>query len=449
MKFLGKSKYSTWLILFVVLIILVFNASNWYIYSKIKFFLTQQLGERLANIASATAFGIDAENITRIKSKIPPLAGEGEKAYQDMESFLENIKENNQLADAFILDQDYHNVLEPTSDPTSEVFLNLDLVAITQALTGTKTHSHLYQVGDYYFESGFAPIYDSTGEVIAVLGVEADADFFQVLSSFKKTLIGAFVLSLLGIVILGIFFYNLSSHTRKMEDALIKSSALQAMGEMVATISHEIRNPLGIIKGTAERLSKKYDKNQDELFAFIPEEVNRLNEILTGYLEFASLEPKRKEEEDLASFFNKTIDQIRNEFSKQNITIKLEADENLPKVKINPVGIKQVIINLLMNAKEAITQDGHIKIKLQSQKDFVCIEIKDNGRGIKKKDLKQIFTPFFSTKPKGSGLGLYVVKKIVEEHGGSISVESEVEKGTKVKIKLPIGSTSTDLSCTS
>lgn len=429
------------LVLFVVFIILVFNASNWYIYSKIKFYLTEQLGDRLANIASATAFGIDAEKMARIKSKIPPLAGKEEKTYQEIKSFLENIKQNNQLADIFILDQDYHNVLEPASDTSSEVFLELDLAAITQALAGTKTYSHLYQIGDYYFESGFAPIYDSTGTVIAVLGVEADADFFQVLSSFKKTLIGAFVLSLVGIGILGIFFYNLSAHTRKMEDALIKSSALQAMGEMVATISHEIRNPLGIIKGTAERLSKKYNKDQDELFAFIPEEVNRLNEILTGYLEFASLEPKRKEEVDIAFFLNRIMDQIRNEFSKQNITIKLEAEENLPKIKINPVGIKQVILNLLMNAKEAIEQGGHIKIKLCKLKDYVDIEIEDNGRGIKKKELKRVFTPFFSTKPKGSGLGLYVVKKIAEEHQGSVSVESEVGKGTKVKIKLPTGST--------
>ncbi|MFQ6031873.1 MAG: histidine kinase dimerization/phospho-acceptor domain-containing protein, partial [Candidatus Zixiibacteriota bacterium] len=335
MKFLDKRKYPTWLILFLLFIILVFNVSNWYIYSKIKFFLTQQLGERLANIASATAFGIDAEKITRIK--------EDEKAYRDIKTFLENVKRNNQLASVFILDQDYHNLVEPTSDVSSEVFLNLDLAAITQALTGTKTYSPLYQVGDYYFESGFAPIYGSTGEVTAVLGVEADADFFKVLSSFKKTLIGAFVLSLLGIVILGIFFYNLSSHTRRMEEALIKSSALQAMGEMVATISHEIRNPLGIIKGTAERLSKKYDKDQDELFAFIPEEVNRLNEILTGYLEFASLEPKSKEEVDLASFLNRTIGQIKKEFSKHNIVVELEAEADLPKVKINPVGTKQVI----------------------------------------------------------------------------------------------------------
>ena len=354
---------------------------------------------------------------------------------------MENVKQNNQLADVFILDQDYHNILDSASDVSSEVFLNLDLAAITQALTGTKTHSHLYQVGDYYFESGFAPIYDSTGRVIAVLGVEADADFFQVLSSFKKTLIGAFVLSLVGIMILGIFFYNLSSHTRKMEDALIKSSALQAMGEMVATISHEIRNPLGIIKGTAERLSKKYNKDQDELFDFIPEEVERLNEILTGYLEFASLEPKRKKEEDLSSFLEKTIGQLKKEFAKQNITIELETDEDLPKVQINPVGIKQVILNLLMNTKEAIEHDGNIRIKLQSQKDWVHMEVEDNGRGIKKKDLKQIFTPFFSTKLKGSGLGLYVVRKIVEEHKGSISIESEVRKGTRVKIKLPIRST--------
>lgn len=208
MKVWSKRKYSIGLILFIVFIILVFNASNWYIYSKIKFYLTQQLGERLANIASATAFGIDTEKITRVE--------EDENAFEEIKNFLENIKQNNQLADVFILDQDYHNLLEPTSDSSSEVFLNLDLAAITQALSGTGTYSHLYQVGDYYFESGFAPIYDSAGEVIAVLGVEADADFFNVLSGFKKTLIGAFALSLVGIVILGVFFYNLSSHTRKM-----------------------------------------------------------------------------------------------------------------------------------------------------------------------------------------------------------------------------------------
>lgn len=209
----------------------------------------------------------------------------------------------------------------------------------------------------------------------------------------------------------------------------------------MATISHEIRNPLGIIKGTAERLSKKYNKEQDELFYFIPEEVNRLNEILTAYLEFASLEPKRKEEVKIASFLNRTVDQIKNEFSKQNITIQLETDEDLPEVKINPAGIKQVIINLLMNAKEAIGQDGYIKIQLRNFKDYVNIEVEDNGKGIKKKDLKQIFTPFYSTKPKGSGLGLYVVKKIIEEHQGNISIGSEAGKGTKVKIKLPIRST--------
>jgi len=124
MKFLGKSKYSTWLVIFVVFIILVFNASNWYVYSKIKFFLTQQLGERLANIASATAFGIDTEKITKI--------GEDEEAYKDIKNFLENVKQNNQLADVFILDQDYHNILESASDVSSEVFLNLDLAAITQ-----------------------------------------------------------------------------------------------------------------------------------------------------------------------------------------------------------------------------------------------------------------------------------------------------------------------------
>ena len=261
MKPWSKRKYSLWLILFVVLVIIVFNASNWYIYSKIKLYLTWQLGERLANIASATAFGLDAGRVLK--------AVEDQQASEEIKNLLKNVKDDNDLADAFILDQDYNNILTPPFDSASDVFLNLDLAAITQAMAGTKAYSHLYQVGGYFFESGFAPIYNSTGEVIAVLGVEAGADFFKVLSNFRKTLIGAFILSLLGILLLGVLFYNLTTHLRKMEAAVIKTSALQAMGEMVAAICHEIRNPLGIIKGTAEGLRSKYDKNQEEIFDFI------------------------------------------------------------------------------------------------------------------------------------------------------------------------------------
>ena len=132
----SKRKHSIWLILFVVLIILIFNASNWYIYSKIKFYLTQQLGERLANIASATAFGIDAEKVLN--------AGEDQKAYEEIKNLLNNIKENNQLADVFILDQDYSNILNPPSDSASDIFVNLYLAAITLALAGRKAYSHLY-----------------------------------------------------------------------------------------------------------------------------------------------------------------------------------------------------------------------------------------------------------------------------------------------------------------
>jgi signal transduction histidine kinase len=428
----SKKRQSLWLILFVVLIIIVFNVSNWYVYSKIRYYLTWQLGERLANIASATAYGLDPEQVLMVD--------EDQKAYQQIRDLLVNVEEDNQLVDVFILDQDYNNILSPPSDSLADVFLNLDLAAITQALAGAKAYSHLYQVGDYYFESGFAPIFDAEGEVIAVLGVEAGADFFEVLSNFRKTLIGTFVLSLLAILLFGVLFYNLTGHLRKMEEAVIRSSALQAMGEMVATICHEIRNPLSIIKGTAERLRSRYDKEKDELFDFIPEEVDRLNHILTGYLEFASSEPKRKEETDITSLVTRTVDQLRGSFSKKDIRIQLEAETEVPLLRINLGGIKQVLINLLMNAKDAIEQDGLINVRLKKQKEHVLLEVEDNGKGIRRKDLKQIFNPFFSTKSKGSGLGLYVVKKIVEEHKGEIHLDSRAEGGTKVKVTLPMGS---------
>jgi two-component system OmpR family sensor kinase len=431
MRLWNKRRYSLWLILFLVLVIAVFNASNWYIYSKIKFYLTQQLGERLANIASATAFGVDPKKISMINQDLG--------AYAEIKLLLDKVQEDNQLADVFILDQDYNNVIDPALESGSDVFLNLDLAAITQALAGTKTYSHLYQVGDYMFESGFAPIYDSASHVVGVLGVEAGADFFGVLTDFRRTIILAFVLSLAGVVVLGISFYNLTSRLRKMEDAVAKNSALQAMGEMVATICHEIRNPLGIIKGTSERLRSQYQSEPNELFDFIPEEVDRLNGILTGYLEFASSEPKKKEKTDMALLVSKTAEQLRSSFSKNGIKIRLDFKENIPPVEVNPGGIRQIVINLLMNAKEAIGKGGEIRIGLACKRDFVLLEVEDNGKGIKKKDLAQLFNPFFSTKHKGSGLGLYVIKKIVEEHQGTIAVESKPGKGTKFKIVLSAG----------
>jgi two-component system OmpR family sensor kinase len=356
MRIWSKRRHSLWLIVFLVLIIVVFNASNWYVYSKIEFYLTQQLGERLANIASATAFGLDPDKMSRLR--------EDPQAYSDTKRLLEQVREDNQLVDVFILDQDYSNLLGPESDSSSDIFLNLDLAAITQAMVGIRTYSHLYQVGDYMFESGFAPVYDSAGNVIAVLGVEAGADFFEVLLDFRRTLVGALVLSIVGIIVLGAFFYNVTRRLRRMEDAVIRTSALQAMGEMVATICHEIRNPLGIIKGTAERLRSKYDAKNDELFGFIPEEVNRLNDILTGYLEFASSEPKKMEKTDIVHLVSRTVEQLRGSFSRRDIRIYLDSREEVPEVEVNPGGIRQVIINLLMNAKDAIQRDGEVHIRL-------------------------------------------------------------------------------------
>ncbi len=214
----------------------------------------------------------------------------------------------------------------------------------------------------------------------------------------------------------------------------------------MATICHEIRNPLGIIKGTAERLRWKYDAKNDELFGFIPEEVNRLNDILTGYLEFASSEPKKMEKTDIIHLVSRTVEQLRGSFSRRNIRIHLDSREEVPQVEVNPGGMRQVIINLLMNAKDAIQRDGEVHIRLRKEQDFVVLSAEDTGRGIRRKDIAQLFNPFFSTKSKGTGLGLYVIKKIVEEHQGKVMVESKPGEGTKFEIKLPVvsGDRSTD-----
>ena len=221
---------------------------------------------------------------------------------------------------------------------------------------------------------------------------------------------------------------------RQMESEVAKSCHLNSIGSLAAGVAHEIRNPLSSIKGFAvyfkERLSgnKEDEQTADVMIA----ETERLNRVISQLIEFARPLELKKEKVQFVELVQHTIKLIATDAQKNKISVEIDATADLPEVEVDPDKIKQVLLNIFLNSLAALKEGGKLTIELLPGMDNLTVIISDNGAGIEKADLPRIYDPYFTSKPAGTGLGLAVVQKIMEAHGGKINVESTAGKGTKV-----------------
>jgi two-component system sensor histidine kinase HydH len=230
-----------------------------------------------------------------------------------------------------------------------------------------------------------------------------------------------------------------AAEQRDLEEQLYLAERLAALGEMVAGVSHEIKNPLGIIQSTSELLTSmpNADEKQKMLSSVITEESIRLNRIVTDFLEFARPHKLDLNECHIEEVIRKNITFLKPELEGKGIVVldkmngrsfKLQADDDM---------LYRALMNIFINSIQAIDNTGSITVNVDEDKGGYRIEIEDTGTGISKENMKKIFNPFFTTKDKGTGLGLAIVRKIIEGHQGTIDVESQEGSGTKVIIRLP------------
>jgi len=226
---------------------------------------------------------------------------------------------------------------------------------------------------------------------------------------------------------------------QEMEAQLHLSERLATIGEMVAGVSHEIKNPLGIIQSTAELLGQlpDTDAKQKRLSNVITEETSRLNEKIMEFLDFARPQALDLQECHLEEIIEKNISFLTPELKKKHIHIENNLNGRSFKILADQELLYRAFLNIFINAIQAMEGDGTISVNVSKERDTYRVEIKDTGSGIPDETLKKIFNPFFTTKQKGSGLGLSIVKKIIEEHQGTLGVESKVNEGTIVSIQLP------------
>ena len=229
---------------------------------------------------------------------------------------------------------------------------------------------------------------------------------------------------------------------KSFEGELIKANKLSALGELASSIAHEIKNPLISIQGFARRIGTTEDRDKLEKYAkFIEQEADRLTQVLTKLLGFSRMDEPKKDFLNMNDIVDDTVLFMEHHLTRfKNVEIAVEKEPDLPLVQVDRIHVQQTVVNILMNAAQAMPGGGKILIKTGRGNQYVFISITDTGVGIKEEDLEKIFEPFFTTKEKeqGTGLGLSLCKRLIEANAGKIEVESKVGEGTTFTIMIPI-----------
>jgi two-component system sensor histidine kinase PilS (NtrC family) len=228
------------------------------------------------------------------------------------------------------------------------------------------------------------------------------------------------------------------THLVEMEEQLSRSERLGAIGQLAAGLAHEIRNPLASLSGAVELLAADLptsDRHSQTLSQIVQRETARLNRLVTDFLTYARPGPGRSQAVALRALFEEIAELVARDAS-LGIEVKLDVPQEL-EVLGNPDQLRQVFWNLVLNAAQSDPSDRAVHVRATRADDGVEISIEDRGCGMEPETMDRLFEPFYTTKPKGTGLGLATVHRVVEAHGGHIGVASEPRRGTTVRVVLP------------
>ena len=232
-------------------------------------------------------------------------------------------------------------------------------------------------------------------------------------------------------------------HLREAEEAMRRSDRLAALGQLSAGLAHELRNPLGTIKASSEMLARSLSAENEvarEVAGFISTEVDRTNSLVTRFLEFARPVKLRRAAADLGAVIDRAATQVERETAGNGVAIFKNYSPDMPAFAFDAELMERVFYNVLLNAAQATSKGGAVTVKTRVADGTAEIAVIDRGSGIDPKLIETIFNPFVTNKPQGVGLGLAIVAKIVDEHGGKITVESQPGKGSIFRVYLPIQS---------
>ena len=236
---------------------------------------------------------------------------------------------------------------------------------------------------------------------------------------------------------------RMQQEIRKTTERQLESEKMFALGQIAAGIAHDVRNPLFAIRNNIDYLKRRgQPADREEVFREIEGGLTRIGRIVAAVTEFARPHPPEFGRHDVHRVIARCISLLQKQFEKERVEVELSAPADLPQVEMDAHRIEQVLVNLMTNAMQAVRgHQGRIRVTARSAGDSVEISVADSGRGIAAEIQGRIFDPFFTRSANGTGLGLSIAKRIVEQHGGDLSVESVAGEGADFRFKLPLRQT--------
>ncbi len=388
-----------------------------------------------------------------------------EKQFTRLDSIVKNITKGMKIKSVTIFDSKENTI----SYSTEEVLVgkrDMGGLEYQKALKGESNSSLISSGSLLNLLPGTPPVYctlktyvpfrqergliDDPGQIMGVIEVVKDLS-----EDLKAIIYLQFRIMLLSMTIMGILFGVLSgivihanrimearaAERRELEKQLHEAQRLASLGKMVAAVSHEIKNPLGIVRSTAEMLEKRIKKvapGNEQLAGIIIEETIRLDGIVREFLDFARPREPNMVFAPLNSVVERLIRFMRPELTKNKIKLVTDLSPVLPDISMDVEQMYQVLLNIVFNAMHAMPGGGTLTIRTYplSHDKSMAMEITDTGMGMSEEKIEQIFNPFYTDKNRGTGLGLAITKNIIEKHGGNIMARSSEGNGATFTVSL-------------
>lgn len=366
-----------------------------------------------------------------------------------LEAALEQFKERAALEGVQLICESGWVLASTTDDlPAGEPndLLNIDAAEIERALSEGQPQSTIpYRLRNEPLKRTYVPILDASGRARALVRLEASRTYFKDLAKFRNDILmrGMIVLALM--LVLFLIFQRLLRSILKAEERMAEAERFQAMGTLAAGLAHELRNPLGIIRATTENLKDELPEREVEaqkLLSYIVDETERMNQLIVQFLQLAREErpgSQGAEQCDAVRTVNEVLNLMRKGFEKEHIRFSVIPNGPIPQVAIPEKALRQVILNVLINARDALKRqpEGDIALEFSQRRQQVILDVRDNGPGIPADMIKQIMNPFFTTKTSGTGLGLTISRSLMERSGGDLKIANGERGGCVVSIVMP------------
>lgn len=412
---------------------------SWLSYRSVRAGYQAEFARRLEGMAATGASQVrpaDVEDAVR-------LGAEG-VGYLTLQVLIQQLCATPGTANASLLDAHGIVLYDCRGDEwqgQKSAFDTLAHAALRGALAGRTVVSAAYPFSGAARQVALSPVRgDSSGApVVAVVAVEAVPGYRERLEQLGRQLLLVTLLITLTLAVLAMIVARGSIAAARLERRLSRAENLAAMGRMTATLAHEIKNPLAIIRASARRLDKLAPEAQ-KMSEYVVEEVDRLSATVTRYLQFARGEEAAEGEGvgDARVALDATLALLEGECRDRKVeVVRAGTWPDAAPVRLDPESLKQVDLNLLLNALDAMAEGGTLTLTLAERRDEFEITIADTGPGIPPDTLRRLGDPFVTTKAQGSGLGLFLTRRLVRSAGGTLDIESVVNRGTTCRIRLP------------